>query len=151
MATSVARAPSFVGFINAIIGGLLSLGVPVGPMQLLTVRGRKTGRPITTPVALMSYSGRPHLFGTWGDSSWVRNVRAAGEVTMSRGRRRQRFTAGELTAEQAAPFLRNVIAPQLGNPVAKLVLRGRWDARPDSGEDDFIAEARRHPVFELRS
>jgi len=36
---------------------LLRAGVPVGRMSLLTVRGRKTGQPRTTPVWLAEYEG----------------------------------------------------------------------------------------------
>ena len=47
-----------------IVKGLLRLGVPMGPMVLLTVRGRKSGQPRTTPVDLFEGSGRSYLVST---------------------------------------------------------------------------------------
>ena len=49
-------------------------------MHLLTVRGRKSGLPRTTPVNLIEYQGRRWLVAPYREVAWVRNVRAAGEV-----------------------------------------------------------------------
>ncbi len=56
--------PDIVSVINWGIKMLLRLGVRLtilGPMMLLTVRGRKTGRPRTTPVDLHEHNGRRFL------------------------------------------------------------------------------------------
>src|SRR5689334_13909476 len=63
-----------------IVKGLLRVGFPMGgPMVLLTVRGRKTGRPRTTPVDLFERGGRRLLVSTHRQesSNWVRNLRVA--------------------------------------------------------------------------
>ena len=52
-------------------------------MHLLTVRGRKSGLPRTTPVNLIEYQGRRWLVAPYGEVAWVRNVRAAGEVELA--------------------------------------------------------------------
>ena len=60
---------------------LLHLGVRLtsfGPMLLLTVRGRKTGKPRTLPVDLHEHEGRRFLIATHGVGSWVYNLRAGG-------------------------------------------------------------------------
>jgi len=44
--------------------GLLRLGIPMGPMVLLTVRGRKSGQPRTTPVDLFEGNSRSFLVST---------------------------------------------------------------------------------------
>ena len=44
-----------------IIKRLLRAGVPMGPMILLTVRGRTTGQPRTTPVDLLERNDRRWL------------------------------------------------------------------------------------------
>ena len=68
---------------------LLAAGVPLGPNGLLTVRGRKSGLPRTTPLAIIDVAGRRWLWSPWGDVQWVRNLRAAGSATITvRGRRR---------------------------------------------------------------
>lgn len=45
---------------------LLRVGVKVGKMSLLTVRGRKSGQPRTTPVWLAEYDGHRFLVSTNG-------------------------------------------------------------------------------------
>jgi hypothetical protein len=45
-------------FFNAIAKSLLAAGVPMGFKGLITVRGRKSGLPRTTPVAIIEVSGR---------------------------------------------------------------------------------------------
>jgi hypothetical protein len=60
----IRRAP-FSGA-NWILKKLLRAGVPMGPMILLTVRGRTTGLPRTTPVDLFEGDGRRWLVATHG-------------------------------------------------------------------------------------
>ena len=57
----------------------------------------------------------------------------------------------ELTPEAAGTVLKEVLEPRLASPVRGLVLRRTLDVAPDASLDDFIDEARRHPVFELSS
>ena len=96
------------------IGFLLLRGVRLGPMMLLTVRGRRTGQPRTNPVDLFERDDRRWLVSTHGagDSNWVRNLRAAGEGTLARGKHRLSFTAVELEPGDAA----RVSARGLGAP-----------------------------------
>jgi len=49
----------------------------MGPMVLLTVRGRKSGQPRTTSVDLFKGNGRSFLVSTHRQEScnWVRNLR----------------------------------------------------------------------------
>jgi deazaflavin-dependent oxidoreductase (nitroreductase family) len=147
----IRRAP-FSGA-NWILKKLLRAGVPMGPMILLTVRGRTTGQPRTTLVDLFERDGRRWLVATHGggNSNWVRNLRAAGEGILTRGRRRQAITAVELIPEEAGPVLKEVLAPRLASPVRGLVLRHTVDVASDASLDEFISTAREHPVFELRS
>jgi deazaflavin-dependent oxidoreductase (nitroreductase family) len=45
----------------------------------LTVRGRRSGLPLTTPLAPFDYEGARYLVGGGGETHWVRNLRAAGQ------------------------------------------------------------------------
>jgi deazaflavin-dependent oxidoreductase (nitroreductase family) len=60
----------------------------IGPAHLLTTRGRKTGRARTTPVILVQQDKQRWLVAPYGAVSWVLNARAAGRVTLRRGRDR---------------------------------------------------------------
>lgn len=119
----------------------------MGPNALLTVTGRKSGLPRTTPVALVDIGGRRWVVGTFGDVNWVRNLRAAGQATVSTGRRSEELAARELPLDEAAAFFRDVLGPYArGLRVGPLLLRllGAGDIL-----EDPAGSARRRPVFEL--
>ena len=71
------RVPGFVRVGNAVVMTLTRLGVPLGAMALLTVRGRKSGQPRTTPVAVIEQDGDRYLIAAYGIVDWVRNLRAS--------------------------------------------------------------------------
>src|SRR5947209_18318193 len=55
------RVNTFVRINNALIISLLRLGVSIGSFALLTVRGRKSGKPIETPIAIFDQKGTHYL------------------------------------------------------------------------------------------
>jgi F420H(2)-dependent quinone reductase len=67
---------------NAVVSVLARAGI--GPIYLLTTRGRKTGRPRTLPVVPVEQGGKRWLVAPYGAVSWVHNARAAGRVTLRR-------------------------------------------------------------------
>jgi deazaflavin-dependent oxidoreductase (nitroreductase family) len=129
---------------NRLVRLLLKLGLMPGPTYLLTVPGRRTGRPLSTPVTLVEEGDSRWLVAPYGDVAWVHNARAAGQVTLSRGRRSETLSIGELPAAEAAPVLKRYIT-------RVPITRPYFDAKPDSPLAAFIAEAPRHPVFRLGS
>lgn len=60
-------------------------------MQLLQVRGRKTGRIYSSPVNLLQVSGKLYLVAPRGRTQWVRNAESSGEVVLKRGKTRNRY------------------------------------------------------------
>src|SRR5947208_13218583 len=140
------RVPSWVPFFNYVAKPLLAAGVPMGPDVLLTIRGRKTGLPRTTPVTIAENAGRRGLISPFGEVNWVRNLRAAGRATITVGRRKEDVTAVELGPTEAAAFIRDVLAPH-----ARRSRLGSWFVRSvDKIEIDHPEEAAEgRPVFEL--
>ena len=69
-----------------------SSGLGVGPPRtyLLTVPGVEAAGREPTPVTLVEREGGAGSWPTHGAVGWVRNARAAGRVTLSRGRQRRR-------------------------------------------------------------
>ncbi|UXY30240.1 nitroreductase family deazaflavin-dependent oxidoreductase [Streptomyces sp. HUAS TT20] len=129
---------------------LVRSGVRLGPVMMLTVRGRKSGEPRTNPVDLFERDGRRWLVATHdADAQWVRNLRAAGEGSVSRGRRHYAFTAVELSQDEAAVVLREVLGPRLARPIGGFVLRRTLALPPGATPQAFTAAAAEHPVFEL--
>jgi len=90
----------------ALITTLLHAGVKLGTTSLLTVRGRKSGQPHTVPVLLVEQDGERWLVAPYGVVQWVRNIRAAGTATLTRGRHSETISVTELEAEEAAPVLK---------------------------------------------
>ncbi len=143
MATTYRLSPSRRAA-NRLVRLLLKLGLMPGPTYLLTVPGRRTGRPLSTPVTLVEEVDSRWLVAPYGDVAWVHNARAAGQVTLSRGRRSETLSIRELPAAEAAPVLKRYIT-------RVPITRPYFDAKPDSPLAAFIAEAPRHPVFRLGS
>jgi len=127
---------------NRLVRLLLKLGLMPGPTYLLTVPGRRTGRPLSTPVTLVEQAGARWLVAPYGDVAWVRSARAAGQITLSRGRRSETVPIRELSPADAAPVLQRYIT-------RVPITRPYFDVKPGSPLGDFISEAPRHPVFAL--
>jgi len=144
------RVPFYVPVLNPLVKSFLHLGVPAGPMTLLTVRGRKTGRSRTTPVGLFRLEGRRYLFDTFGNADWVRNLRAAREAVIGRGWGRKRVAARELSFVEAAMVLKEAFAPYIASRFRSSFLRMGYSLTKDSTMDDYAREARRHLGFELQ-
>ena len=129
--------------INRIIRFLLRLGVSPPHTYLLTVRGRKSAKPYSTPVTLVEEARGRWLVAPYGEVGWVRNARAAEQVTLTRGRRLETVRIQELSAEDAAPVLKTYLGQVP-------VVRPFFDVTPKSDLRDFVAEASRHPVFRIQ-
>src|SRR5260370_7444253 len=106
-----AKAPGFIGLFNPIVRRILNVGPLLGPNALITIRGRKSGQPRTTPVALVEIGGKRGGIGTFGEVNWGRNLRAAGEATLTVGSRRGDLSARELSGAERAAFFPHVPAP----------------------------------------
>ena len=146
--TGTLRPPRGINVFNAIAKPLLGAGVPMGPNGLLTVRGRTSGVPRTTPLAFVNVDGRRWVWSPWGEVHWVRNLRAAGIATIEVRRRTEEVTATELTPTERVAFFRDVL-----RPLAESMRGGMWFVRTFDGVDltDPVAAAKERPVFELRS
>jgi deazaflavin-dependent oxidoreductase (nitroreductase family) len=143
---SAAGVPRYVSFVNPILMRLLAAGVPMGFNGLITISGRKSGLPRTTPVAVLEVSGRRWVWAPWGEVQWVRNLRAAGRATITVRRREEEVRATELDPEERVTFFRDVLGP-----FARSIPFGSWFIRVVDGVDLDrpleAAEGRR--VFEL--
>ncbi len=67
----------FVRLSNSMTSSLVRLGVKIGSLSLLTVRGRKSGKPIVTPIAIFVQNQKRYLVAMYGVVNWVCNLRAA--------------------------------------------------------------------------
>jgi hypothetical protein len=123
---------------------LVWIGLIRGHFYVLEVRGRKSGNTISLPVDPLDLDGRRYLVCARGDSNWVRNTRAAGEVVLARAMRRHRYAVRELPLSIRPPVLkayldRFAVEVQRFFPVPK-----------GSPAEAFNNLAPRYPVFELQ-
>jgi deazaflavin-dependent oxidoreductase (nitroreductase family) len=139
------KAPMYVRVANILTLTLLRSGFKlVGPgnypMYLLTVRGRTSGLPRTVPIAMWERNGKCYVGSVYGIVDWVRNLRAAGEAILTRGRRAETVTVRELPKDEAALVLREDIKG--GNPFAR-----SYGVTADSSLEEFERTVLTHPVF----
>lgn len=142
------HAPLYVRMANVMMMTLLRGGVKVKgyggyPIYLLTVRGRKSGNPRTVPLALLEHSGT-RCVACAGVGDWVLNLRAAGEATLTRGRRSETVRVRELPPSEAAFVFREEF--KNGYPFAR-----EFSVTADASLEEFERAVIGHPIFALES
>jgi deazaflavin-dependent oxidoreductase (nitroreductase family) len=142
-----ARVPTQVSLFSPLLNGLLRAGVPLGYNRLVTIRGRTTGLPRSTGLAVIELDGRRWVWAPWGDVHWVRNLRAAGRATIASHGRDEEVRATELDPAERVGFFRDVLGP-----LAHGIPFGVTFIRLVDGVDisDPVRAADGRAVFELR-
>src|ERR687892_1350256 len=95
--------------LNLVVRPLARLGLTGPRTHLLTVVGRSTGKPWSTPVSIVREGGQRWLVAPYGERNWVKNARAAGWVELRRGRRTERVRVDELPPGERAAVLRDYL------------------------------------------
>lgn len=141
------RGPWWLKYVNIVMIGLHRLGVGFGGKGpvVLTVAGRKSGKPRSTPVTPMSVDGRRYIVGGLPGSDWAANARAAGEATLRIGRNTERVRLVEMSVEEARPLLRE-FPIRVPTGVGFIKNAGLVTG---ANPDEFEALAGRCPVFRL--
>jgi deazaflavin-dependent oxidoreductase (nitroreductase family) len=140
------HVPTQVRLFSPILKFLLVAGMPMGFNGLVTIRGRKSGLPRTTALAIIAVGGRRWVWAPWGEVQWVRNLRAAGRATISVRGRNEEVSATELDPAERVGYFRDVLAP-----LARSIPFGIQFFRLVDGVDlsDPVAAAEGRRVFEL--
>jgi deazaflavin-dependent oxidoreductase (nitroreductase family) len=99
--------PGWLPLVNRVVVTLGKLGIATGPVHVLTIRGRTSGEPRTTPVSPVTLDGGRYVIAAIPQADWARNARAAHRGELSRGRRR---TPVEIHEEQDPAIRRAVLA-----------------------------------------
>jgi deazaflavin-dependent oxidoreductase (nitroreductase family) len=138
------RPPWWLKYVNKVLIGVQKLGVNFGPV-VLTVPGRKSGKPRSTPVTPMTVDGKEYVVGGLPGSDWSANARAAGEGTLQRGRHTERVRLVEMSTEDARPLLREF--PVRVPTGVGFIKNAGLVTGPNP--DEFEALAGKCPVFRL--
>lgn len=89
---------------------LRAVGNKLSPLNrdmvaVLSVRGRASGKPRSTPVVVLDHDGERYLVTPYGDTEWVRNLRAAGTGQLKQHGRTEEFAAIEVPVDQRPPII----------------------------------------------
>jgi hypothetical protein len=123
---------------------LIRIGLVRGHFYVLEVRGRASGRTISLPVDPLDLAGQRYLVCARGNSNWVRNARAAGEVVLVRALVRQRYSTRELSPDLRPPILKAYLDRFAGE------VQRFFPVPKGSAVEAFNDLAARYPVFVLQ-
>jgi deazaflavin-dependent oxidoreductase (nitroreductase family) len=130
--------PSWMVRLNV---AMLRRGMRIGTQYLLSVRGRRTGQSRSTPISIATVDGVRYIVAAFGATAWVRNVRAAGAGTLSRGANSETVRLQEIPITERGPVLRAFLAQ----------VRGGRRFFGDRTPDQVVAAADQFPVFRVSS
>lgn len=91
---------------NKVLMAAMKTGLMKDGPLVLTVTGRKSGQPRSTPITPFEVDGQRYVVGGFPGADWVRNAQANPDAVLVRGRVREPVRLVELPAEQARPLLR---------------------------------------------
>jgi len=128
---------------NRVYGFLVGLGIGLSHSYLLQVRGRKSGKMYSTPVDLLELNGNRFLVAPRGRTQWVRNAEAAGEVTLKRGWRLQRYGLRSLSDAEKPRILKAYL------DTFKKEVQRYFPVRAGSPPEAFRELSQSYPAFEL--
>jgi len=128
---------------NRLFGFLVGLGLGMKHNYLLQVRGRKSGKLYSTPIDLLEMDGKRYLVAPRGNTQWVRNAEAAGEVTLKKGGFRQSFRLRAISDAEKLPMLKAYLDS------FKTTVQRYFSVPAGSDLQAFENIAGNYPVFEL--
>jgi len=138
------RKPSLLeAFFNRALGFLVGLGIGPSYMQLLQVRGRKTGHLYSTPVNMLQVAGKPYLVAPRGRTQWVRNAETTGEILLKRGRQQRKHRLRPVPDVEKPEILKLYLDSY------KSAVQQYFPVAAGSPATAFREIAANYPVFEL--
>jgi deazaflavin-dependent oxidoreductase (nitroreductase family) len=109
MADANIKPPFWLKPMNKVFMFMLRLGLPIsgkeGPI-VLTVPGRKSGQPRSTPITPMYVGDLRYVVAGFPGADWERNARAADTATLTAGKKSETVRMVELSTDEARPLLR---------------------------------------------
>lgn len=135
--------PSLKRF-NKVIVALQRIGIVVGTMRLLTLYGRKSGKPRTTPVSPFTVDGERYVISA-ATTEWVKNARVHSEGVLARGRKAERVRLVDVPEHERGAILRE-FPLKVPHGVEMLIMSG---AIEDGTQEAFEAAAPNCAVFRV--
>lgn len=127
--------------LNFLVG---KLGINMQGAEILTVTGRKSGVPRSIVVNPLEVDGRWYLLSAHGESNWVKNARAVGEITLHRGKRSARYAVREVLEDDEKLIVMRQYLKRWGWQVKSFM-----HVSGSSSDDELRAVLDKHPIFVL--
>ncbi len=128
---------------NRLFGWLVGLGLGMRHNYILQVRGRKSGKTYSTPVNVLNHEGRLFLVAPRGETQWVRNARAQGQVALKKGRQSKPFRVRELRDQEKPEILKAYLDS------FRLTVQRYFTVQAGASAESFATVTGMYPVFEL--
>ena len=122
-----------------------SLGILPESFVTLEVVGRKSGKVVSFPLAMMAIGGERYLVSMLGkDANWVKNVRSTGGNAVLRYGAHEFIHLVEVEASQRAPILKAYLQIAPG-------ARPHFPISKDAPIAEFEKIAPNYPVFRIET
>ncbi len=113
--------------------------------RVLEVKGRKSGKWHATPVRLVEMNNQRYIIAMYGETNWVKNLRAEGSGRLRMGSHVAEFRAVEFAgAEKLAPL--RAYMKRYWSLIAGITTV----TSPDAPDEELAKAASMHPVFQLQ-
>jgi deazaflavin-dependent oxidoreductase (nitroreductase family) len=125
-----------------VVGNRMSVLFGPSVISKLTVRGRRSGRSHTTPVAVLEHDGERYLVSYRGASDWALNLEASHTARLTQRANVEDIDVSEVPVAERALLL-DVYRDRYGKmPTVGRVLR----ALPDPADHPIFRITASHPV-----
>ena len=119
-----------------------------GPYAVLTVPGRRTGLPRSTPLEVVPVGDGWRVTAVYGLVDWVKNLQASGTATILVRGREFPVRSEQLPRRETAVILRDRLAS--ASRTTMRMVGPYFDATSESPLEAWELEADHHPVFMLQ-
>ncbi|MEV1128789.1 nitroreductase/quinone reductase family protein [Agromyces sp. NPDC049794] len=123
------------------------LGVPLGTIHIITIPGRASGEPRSTPVSPLTVDERRYVIAGLSNSSWAKNARAAGHGQLSKGRAHEDIDLIEVTNATTRKRVMKAFPTEVPHGVQFFIRIGLVKSADPA---DFAAASDKVAVFEIR-
>ena len=123
-------------FMQRHVGNRMSVLFRPALLSKLSVRGRRSGRWHTTPVAVLDHDGERYLVSYRGASDWARNLEASHTGRLAQRSRTEEIEVADVPVPERAELLD--------------VYRDRYGKMPTVGSVlDKLPDPADHPTFRI--
>jgi deazaflavin-dependent oxidoreductase (nitroreductase family) len=137
------RPNELAKIINKGWAAIHSLGLLPNSMVTLEVLGRKSGKKVSFPLAMVLMNGDRYLVAMLGEkTNWVMNVKAAGGNAVLRHGKSEQIHLVEVDINQRAPVLKAYLQLARG-------ARPHFPIGKDAPITEFEKIASKYPVFKV--